>query len=538
MKYLKQYIYVAIILIVSIPLIFLSYKYTDDTKALTFTLSLDKGNTYSVKAFNSDNSLYLFVPGFVSMDSVRLSSDQLVIDGAEFAFGDAISEVSLNERHEIIYRKKKYDFYILQGSEISSLFINTATGSMNEVYSDKNHKEAISIMAYDKEGRLNYTDKSAHIKGRGNTTWEWGNKRPFNLIFDKEVPLLGLSKGTRVALLANSADITNTKNKIALQFSEQLGLEWTPSSEYVELYINNEYHGLYLACDKVEVSTDKLNLNKDSDYLLQATSRTEAGETMLYTESGKSFLINWGNTDSSSVQHVSDVLNNIESSILNGSIPEQLDMESFAKKYFLEEIMCNTDIQSYYFYIKNGKLLSGPAWDYDLAAKQTVYKTIYSHRRFPWYNNLFKNGEMTAYLIRAYNSSIKSQAEDLLTNLEELEHFINKSNEMNLKRWSKIYKTRQLKDEYQIVNDNYHAHLNYMNTILLEKFDGYILRIINEGDDVDYLYFSDKNGVLLLPEDCPVITSKDSQWINAEDGSLFDLSLPLTKDVSIYKYNP
>ena len=49
-------------------------------------------------------------------------------------------------------------------------------------------RDCIRELSVDKDGKLDYQDKAAYIKGRGNTTWTWAwaKKKPFNLIFDED----------------------------------------------------------------------------------------------------------------------------------------------------------------------------------------------------------------------------------------------------------------------------------------------------------------------------------------------------------------
>ena len=104
---------------------------------------------------------------------------------------------------------------------------------------------------------------------------------------------------------------------------------------------------------------------------------------------------------------------------------------------------------------------------------------------------------------------------------------------MNATRWNQLYKTKDLSDEYRKLNDGYKRHTNYMSKAFGENADGYILRIINEGDDIDYLYFSDNNGIIQFPSDSPIL--KSDNWINAKDGSIFNPYDPLHENTSIYQ---
>ena len=529
-RFISKYFYLCALFIVSVPLLLLIWHFSSAGKEMTFTLVLGENTEYCICSYTADDTVYLFLPGNVSTENV-LSRSKLRIDGKEYNAGDPLSGVSVNDRHEIVNGKKKSAFVILKGSDVAVLYINTATGSMKEVYADKDHKEPVSVIAYDSSGAQERVC-SARIKGRGNTTWDWGKKRPFTLIFDEEISFLGLTKASRFVLLANAADITNTKNKSAFLLSEKLGLEWTPSAEYAELYINGEYLGLYLVCDRVENSAEKLALNEATDYLLHATYRKEKDDTILHSGAGHPFAVRAGVTEEPQLSGALSLLNDVEEKLFAGAVPEQLDTDSYIKKYFLEQIVCNTDVQSYYFYIKSGKFYAGPAWDYDLAAQRNCVETVYAYRRFSWYNKIFENDELVRLMVAEY-PGIRNCAEAFIAEVKELEDRLQDSNAMNATRWREIYNTKSPEKECEKLNEIYRKHLSYLDHVFLGNENGFILRVINEGDDVDYLYFSDSYGKIAFPEDSPV--TKGGTWINAEDGSIFDPAAPLTQNTSVYK---
>ncbi len=498
---------------------------------------MSSGNKTTIQSFKHKWSVYLFVPGNAELETLILDSPQILIDGNEYTSGDSLSEISLDERHSITFNRKKLDFYIMQGSQIPSIFITTATGSMNEVYNDKNHKEPVAVTIFDKGGKIDYFDNKAYIKGRGNTTWDWTwtDQKPFSLIFNEETSVLGLSKADRIALIANQADVTNIRNKSVLNIAKRLEPKWSPSSEFAELYVDGEYLGIYLACDKIENSDSKVVLNTNNDYLLQATARGDEKETSVFTESGQCFFVKSGNMSDLSLASITETLNKIEDGLNSNIVPDQLDMESFARKYFIEQIACNTDINSLYFYYKDGRLYSGPVWDYDLAANRSCAEAVYSLRRFSWYDGVFENSAVRDYLITAYSDKYKDIAYDYIDEVIKLENEIYKSNRMNAMRWVSMYHYTDIDAEYQKLNDIYLRHAEYLDKAFIDNSGGNILRVLFEGEDLDYLYFADEKGNIDFPEDS-VIFDFDT-WINASDGSNFNPDSRLTQNVSIYKGN-
>ena len=83
------------------------------------------------------------------------------------------------------------------------------------------------------------------IRGRGNTSWEMP-KKSYKIEFEKKRSMLGMPKDKDWALISNYADKTLMKNYLMYHLSADLGAYYAPRCEFVELYLNQEYLGVYL----------------------------------------------------------------------------------------------------------------------------------------------------------------------------------------------------------------------------------------------------------------------------------------------------
>ena len=72
-------------------------------------------------------------------------------------------------------------------------------------------------------------------------------------------------------LLAEKSDKSIIRNKIARYMGKNSRLEYTPSAEYAELFINDDYQGTYLIGQKVEESNK--NLIKKAQKMLETVSQ-------------------------------------------------------------------------------------------------------------------------------------------------------------------------------------------------------------------------------------------------------------------------
>ena len=94
------------------------------------------------------------------------------------------------------------------------------------------------------------------IRGRGNSTWTFP-KKPYQIKLDDKEEVLGMPRDKKWILLANYSDKTMLRNELAFNLSRFSNIGWTPESRFVEVYINDEYLGVYQVTQKVEESSNK-----------------------------------------------------------------------------------------------------------------------------------------------------------------------------------------------------------------------------------------------------------------------------------------
>ena len=139
-----------------------------------------------------------------------------------------------------------------------------------EINSKEDYIEgSVSIIGSD--GLTNLPSTKMKIKGRGNSTWWqggiWG-KKPYQIKFSEKTDVLNMSADKKWVLLAEISDISLIRNKIAREISNISRFDYVPQAKYIDLYINNEYVGIYLVGQKVEESSNRVNIG-DNGYLVE-----------------------------------------------------------------------------------------------------------------------------------------------------------------------------------------------------------------------------------------------------------------------------
>ena len=215
------------------------------------------------------------------------------------------------------------------------------------------------------------------VRGRGNASWEFP-KKPYRLKFDKKQSPLGApASAKKWTLINNWGDKTLMRNILAFEVSRRVGQSYTPFCHPVDVIINGEYRGCYQLCDQVEAASGRVDA-KDG-YLIEIDAYAD-GEPVWF-KSTKGIPVTIKHPDEEDITQeqkdfIKNYFNSMEASVFAGNFTDledgyrrYLDLDSFLKNFIVGEFGGNTDTYwSTYMYkdAGDGRLHTGPAWDYDL----------------------------------------------------------------------------------------------------------------------------------------------------------------------------
>ena len=223
------------------------------------------------------------------------------------------------------------------------------------------------------------------IRGRGNSTWTFP-KKPYQIRFEDKQSILGMAKDKKWILLANYSDKTMLRNEVAFNLSRFSNLDWTPDSRSVELYINHEYVGVYQIVQKVEETSNRVNIGNDG-YLLEVDQLSRLDEDDVYFESNNYlFNIKEPKLDAGDDEYniINEYIQLTENTLLGDNFTgagegyeKYIDVASFIDWYLINEVTKDNDAiffsSVFMNYIPGGKLKMGPVWDYDISLGNISY---------------------------------------------------------------------------------------------------------------------------------------------------------------------
>jgi len=284
------------------------------------------------------------------------------------------------------------------GTGLRTMHIFTPGGK--DIESKDYWTENCTVWLIDDEGKGYYGSEEVSIKGRGNSTWWSFPKKPYALKLPEKADLIGTGEDKRWVLLANWMDRTLLRNDVAFEAARRTSLEWTPSGEFIELYLNGVHLGNYWLGEKIKTGKSRLT----ADYIIEMDTYYDA-TWRFYSKYGK--RVNENRTgmpigvkepdDDKMTQEKFDQLKKMvqeaEEAIYlgNADYRTKIDLNSFIDWYLVHELTYNLEPnhpKSCYFHFRDGVMYAGPVWDFDWYTFQPDKQGL-SLRRCIYYGQLF-----------------------------------------------------------------------------------------------------------------------------------------------------
>ena len=357
---------------------------------------------------------------------------------------------------------------IHQTGGLPVLWMVTESGSDEYIHAAKGNRETGWLRFVETDGRIAYDGALTQIKGRGNSTFNY-EKKPYQIKLARRTALAGTAPDKTWVLLANMLDRAEIRNTMALDMARYAGVwRFVPACRSVDVYLNRDYKGTYLLCEKVGIDKGRLDItdlesatkkmNPDVDYealtplgpqrytrggrryyLLDREPEDLTGGYLVRWEVGKrfhteasSFVTNRGATfipqspkycTKHQIDYLADLFNVIERTIYDPTGTYQgrdytalIDLTTFAHRYVLAEVVDDYDGQRSNYYKDSDTVdplvYAGPVWDQDNTWGVALYNDpsllhIHSGSEMPfwWFHQLQKHRTFTEAAEAAYRET-------------------------------------------------------------------------------------------------------------------------------------
>ncbi len=216
--------------------------------------------------------------------------------------------------------------------------------------------------------------------------------------------LFGLPKESDWVLYAPYTDKTLMRNFLAYTMSREMG-HWAANCRYVEVMVNGDYKGIYVFMEKIKRGSGRVNISKINStdvtgdavtggYIFSIDKEADGWYSSFYPPfgtAGQNIRFSYVYPKLSSivpaqqswiksyVDSFEQALNSVQYQDKQTGWRKFADESSFIDYFIVNEVSRNVDgyrLSSYFNkdrQSKGGKIVAGPAWDYDLAFRNANY---------------------------------------------------------------------------------------------------------------------------------------------------------------------
>ena len=360
-----------------------------------------------------------------------------------------------------------FAIFITEYYELSAIYINTLNSKPVML---KDQPITCSVTAV-KDDSFSVYNAGATIKGRGNTSWEESDKKPYKIKFEHKVDLFDMGEAKDWTFIPNYTDKSLIRNFITYKSAKIFdSLGATTDCELVELWLNGEYRGVYLACEQIEVADGRVEIDEslselDTGYLIELDGRKDGNHFAISTT-----LRNNANSNPSVAvdryyvikspdttdtlftpehkafiqSYIQNCITTLEQNSDYAKVCELIDVDSFAQAYIVFELFRAADVGFSSFYLHKdagGKIKCGPVWDFDRGLGNINYNrdcytidNLYAKNSNEWFYGLLQFEEFKA-LVTKYLWDYKDELESTLNDLYDYVLSCPKAFERNFTKW-------------------------------------------------------------------------------------------------------
>ncbi len=268
----------------------------------------------TVTGLSLDGTQYLFLPASADLSKLALQvgtqncTDPTVeLQGSKGTekLGKTVNVTKLADADDGLYTltvlingEAAGTVCVAQSANLNALYITSddpAAHGRDFVDASKSNATTAQMLLVDKDGKTVYDGALTQLKARGNTTFTNADKKSYQIKLDKKSDLVACGEKVKTwTLLAGYNDATLLHDKLFKDLAASLGMPYTPSSDWVDLYYDGVYRGTYLVSEKNAVNKTGVDITDMEDAyadvnagygsdMTTATAENSYGQTYQYT---------------------------------------------------------------------------------------------------------------------------------------------------------------------------------------------------------------------------------------------------------------
>ena len=333
-----------------------------------------------------DGVWYLFLPQDESPADTVLSFSGSVTAASAGALdregGTLTGAFADRDRVTLTLEGGRTETVCLRQSSLPSLRLTLNGTTLDQIHQDKNVKyPGNDLVLTDGDDVLTGT---VEIKGRGNSTWREYAKKPYQIKFSKKTSVLGMPAAKKWILLANASDDSMIRTRLVYDAAEQMDFPFVTEYQYVDLWIDGQYLGVYLLGEKAEIGKGRLNLQDPAGAMFELDNGFATDEDHYFFEGRLNSYFALKEIVEEDDEHIQQAMTNFQTAMTRlttaltsqgwenlslSQLNEMIDVDSLARYYLMNEYVLNGEsfFTSFFWYQDGASnvLHVGPLWDFD-----------------------------------------------------------------------------------------------------------------------------------------------------------------------------
>ncbi|MDD5947520.1 MAG: CotH kinase family protein [Oscillospiraceae bacterium] len=238
-----------------------------------------------------DECRYLCLPSTADRTALQITytatGGQLYLNNTPVISGATTDLLSTADEFTVRVGSTDYGTLKVLQSDIGAIFLSTSTGGLDYVDAKKTNEDSGTALMVNADGNVEYLGEFEKIGARGNSSWDYSKKKPYNLKLPQKSDLFGMGKAKKWALVSNYLDHPMIRNSIAMALSEGAGLDFTMDYVYVDLYADGDYRGTYQLFERVQIQKQRVNITDLEEATEQANSTMDISEAKFISSTGE-----------------------------------------------------------------------------------------------------------------------------------------------------------------------------------------------------------------------------------------------------------
>jgi hypothetical protein len=300
---------------------------------------------------------------------------------------------------------------------------------------------------------------------------------------DTSVSLMGLPAENDWVLHGPFSDKSLIRNALVYHLYGMMG-HYSPRARLCELYINDDYRGVYLLVEKIKRDKNRVNIAKLTEkdttgpaltggYILKLDKSTGSANNLSFTSNYwpyvgsdlPDFMVAYPDGDNilpAQMDYIRHHINDFETVLHGANFKDPIngyrayiDVNSFIDYFIINELSKNVDgfrLSSYLYKDRDDrdpKLYAGPVWDYDLAFGNADYSDAWEVSGWQyetdgggapvpfWWERLLQDKYFTGKLRCRWEDLRKGllSSDSLISNVDSLVNTVGKAAGRNFKKY-------------------------------------------------------------------------------------------------------